>query len=225
MLAIKYKDALMMRCDDFQRISTAMEQQRDTKHPDSELATTSELIVQRSLRMFAGKGYDGVSMRDISDSVGITPGAIYHHFSGKAELFDKAVEKAFSRVNVYLVNGFGNATDPKERLREAILRLTQYIFSGSDEMRLVDRVVYEGSHPGFPQIMRQLRDVFASLVRNINDEVSPEEVAEKVISAVYGAWKLQGIRSALRSSEQRADARAFAESLGEFTLRALDRPA
>ena len=55
---------------------------------------TRELIMQEALIMFAAKGYAAVSMRDIAAAVGIRASSIYHHFSGKQELFDALVEKA-----------------------------------------------------------------------------------------------------------------------------------
>ncbi len=49
--------------------------------------TTKEKIIFESLRLFSGKGYDGVSMREIAAAVGIKGASIYNHFKGKDELF------------------------------------------------------------------------------------------------------------------------------------------
>jgi AcrR family transcriptional regulator len=44
--------------------------------------------------LFAQRGFDGVTMPMIAAASGITPGAIYKHFKGKAELFFEVVRRA-----------------------------------------------------------------------------------------------------------------------------------
>lgn len=43
-------------------------------------------IETAALELFARKGVDGASMRDIASAVGVTEGALYRHFSSKDEL-------------------------------------------------------------------------------------------------------------------------------------------
>ena len=48
--------------------------------------TRSELLAAAA-RVFAQKGYDGASIADITAAAGLSSGAIYAHYGGKAELF------------------------------------------------------------------------------------------------------------------------------------------
>ena len=48
--------------------------------------TRSELIAAAA-RVFARRGFEGASMQDIAREAGWSTGAIYHHFSGKEDLF------------------------------------------------------------------------------------------------------------------------------------------
>ena len=50
-------------------------------------------IVQTARPLIATRGYHNVSMADIADSVGITAGALYRHFSNKSVLLGAVVEK------------------------------------------------------------------------------------------------------------------------------------
>ena len=50
-------------------------------------------IVQTARQLIATRGYHNVSMADIADSVGITAGALYRHFSNKSVLLGAVVEK------------------------------------------------------------------------------------------------------------------------------------
>lgn len=58
---------------------------------------TKEIILEESLKLFADKGYDGVTVRDIAAEVGIRQSSLYKHFVSKQEIFDTLVETMQSR--------------------------------------------------------------------------------------------------------------------------------
>jgi AcrR family transcriptional regulator len=47
---------------------------------------TRERILDAALTLFAEKGYDATSMREISEQLGITKAALYYHFDSKADI-------------------------------------------------------------------------------------------------------------------------------------------
>lgn len=47
---------------------------------------TRQRIEAEALRLFAARGVDGTSMRDIAGAVGVTEGALYRHFASKDDL-------------------------------------------------------------------------------------------------------------------------------------------
>jgi AcrR family transcriptional regulator len=57
-------------------------------------AATRERILAAAERLFAEQGYDRVSMPAIAEASGVTAGAIYRHFPGKAALFFEIVRRA-----------------------------------------------------------------------------------------------------------------------------------
>lgn len=57
-------------------------------------AATHERILAAAERLFAERGYTGVSMPAIAAAAGITAGAIYKHFEGKEQLFFTIVRRA-----------------------------------------------------------------------------------------------------------------------------------
>jgi AcrR family transcriptional regulator len=46
-------------------------------------------IIQVAGRLFLQSNYDGVSIQDITRAVGMTKGALYHHFTSKEQLFEE----------------------------------------------------------------------------------------------------------------------------------------
>lgn len=53
---------------------------------------TRERLVDAAASVFAEKGYDGAGVQEIARRAGLTTGAIYSRFTGKAELLREAVE-------------------------------------------------------------------------------------------------------------------------------------
>jgi AcrR family transcriptional regulator len=54
---------------------------------------TRGALLAAARRLFAERGYDEVSAEQIVRAAGVTRGALYHHFGGKAELLDAVYEQ------------------------------------------------------------------------------------------------------------------------------------
>lgn len=54
---------------------------------------TKEFIIDEAFKLFLNHSYEAVSISDISNAIGFTKGALYHHFKNKEELFKCVVDK------------------------------------------------------------------------------------------------------------------------------------
>ena len=57
------------------------------------MGDTKEKILMTALRLFAKDGYEGVSVRNIAEELGMTKGALYRHYKNKRDIFDCIVER------------------------------------------------------------------------------------------------------------------------------------
>ncbi len=64
--------------------------------------TTSERIVEATLKILEDKGESAVSMRAVASVVGITPMAIYHYFPDRKALLDFVVDREFEKFLGYI---------------------------------------------------------------------------------------------------------------------------
>lgn len=55
-----------------------------------------ERLVAAAARVFSAKGYDGAGVQEIAREAGLTTGAIYSRYAGKAPLLRAAIEAEFS---------------------------------------------------------------------------------------------------------------------------------
>lgn len=60
---------------------------------------TRELILTASLDLFSVNGFDGVSVKQIADAVGIKDSSLYKHFRSKQEIFDTLMVQMNERFN------------------------------------------------------------------------------------------------------------------------------
>ena len=93
---------------------------------------TREIIMQEALELFAIKGYAAVSMRDIARAVGIRPSSIYHHFSGKQELFEALVQRANDvkdSLQAVFINAFSKVGTVEEEafVQAGVFFVTDYL--------------------------------------------------------------------------------------------------
>ncbi len=57
------------------------------------MSDTRERILLASLRLFASRGYEAVSVSTIAGELGMTKGALYKHYKSKRDIFDSIVAR------------------------------------------------------------------------------------------------------------------------------------
>ncbi|ADU27217.1 TetR/AcrR family transcriptional regulator [Ethanoligenens harbinense] len=62
--------------------------------------STKQEIFNSALSLFAQKGYDGVSIRDIAKAVGIKESSIYNHYSSKRSILDEICRRFLETLMV-----------------------------------------------------------------------------------------------------------------------------
>lgn len=60
--------------------------------------STKTKILEVSLELFAKKGFDGVSVREIAKEVGVRESALYKHYKNKEDILDKIVEEMIASI-------------------------------------------------------------------------------------------------------------------------------
>jgi AcrR family transcriptional regulator len=71
--------------------------------------------------VFYEKGYDGASMQDIAEAVGLTKAGLYHHVSSKDMLLFEIMNYGMDILEEAVLAKVKDIQDPREKLRQTIL--------------------------------------------------------------------------------------------------------
>src|SRR3954451_1882941 len=86
-----------------------------TKAEQSEATRTA--LVRAARQLFARRGYAAVGTEEIVKRAGVTRGALYHHFSGKDDLFRAVCEEVEGELTEKIATQALGGSEPLEALR------------------------------------------------------------------------------------------------------------
>ena len=113
------------------------------KKPTGSL-NTAQVILNKSLPLFARSGYAGVSMRDIAKAVGISGAALYHHYPDKQSLYVAAMGHAFADKASGIQSALDNTGTPAQRLERFVTNFTKQMANDPDFRALLQRELLDG---------------------------------------------------------------------------------
>jgi len=99
-----------------------------------------ESILKAATRLFIERGFDGTSMYEIADALGVTRTAIYYYYKNKEEILVALTDK-ITRVAAQLAGQAAQHIDllPIEALRTVVDRHVRLIIDHGEEFRVVER--------------------------------------------------------------------------------------
>jgi AcrR family transcriptional regulator len=80
------------------------------------VANRREIIVKAAGRLFREKGYEGTSVRDLANAVGLQSGSLFFHFRSKEEILLSLLEGGLRRAVAILDRHLAAAVSPREKL-------------------------------------------------------------------------------------------------------------
>jgi AcrR family transcriptional regulator len=83
------------------------------------------------------KGYEGTSMNDIAEAVGLTKAGIYHYIRGKEELLFEIMTYAMDNLDQRVIAPAQEIGDPEQRLRKIVEGHTNSLLEGVGAITIV----------------------------------------------------------------------------------------
>ncbi len=130
-------------------VSPSLRQTRPVPKSEAIPFDRRQQILVEAARLFAAKGFEATSVREIAQATGILAGSLYYHFASKEELF-VAVHAAGMEILIRTAQeAIRDVGDPWDRLAAAAAAHCTALLESSDFMLLVV--------PNFPKSIGQYR--------------------------------------------------------------------
>jgi len=108
-----------------------------TNHSHREFEARLQRILRHAARVFAQKGFQGASIRDISRASGVSLAGLYHYFRSKQALLYLIQRNTFTSVLKRLEKRLSGVADPSERLRVLVSNHVDYSLAHRIEMKVL----------------------------------------------------------------------------------------
>lgn len=147
---------------------------------------TREEILDQSIPLFAASGYDGVSMREVANAVGVTPSALYYHFPDKEQLYLDAVAHAFKDKVASLKAALGGEGKASERLKAFIFRFAKILATEKDFHRLLQWVLLDGGGQRLHKLVDRVFQEWFVAVRDLSGKLGSSHDPHLLAISIIG---------------------------------------
>ena len=118
-----------------------------------------EALLDAAAAMFAAKGYDGTTIRNIAGAVGMLPGSMYYHFKSKEDLLLAVYRKGVARFEAAIAEALGEtAGEPWQAIEAACLAHLSILLDGGDYARIVSPEFVRSFPPLMLPVLNAVRD-------------------------------------------------------------------
>lgn len=102
--------------------------------PRSDTADTAKAFIAAATNLFAEKGFNGTSIGDLANELGLTTASLYYHVSGKQELLLRVLEDGMANFLTRLEEVAEMGLEPREKLRLAVENHLQFVLTNQQEV-------------------------------------------------------------------------------------------
>lgn len=147
---------------------------------------TRQDILTVSVPLFASRGYQGVSMRDIAAAVGVQAAALYYHFPDKQALYMAVMAYAFRDHLTAPTAALRGDAPPITRLRRFIAGMVDDLTGNPDLILLLQRARLEGDEARHRLLVKEIfAEPFLALM-GLMQELAPDRDAHLLAVSVAG---------------------------------------
>ena len=192
-------------------------------------AGKQEALIQAALTLFATKGYEATTTREVAASAGCAEGLIHRYFKGKAGLLTALVQRHFSREIVDLNRELQPARNLEAEFSQLVLWEVERFWESRNFLKVfIPRAFVDPTVAGI--LKRAVISVRAKAIRERLKRFTgcrrlPQEELEALAQAVGMLGLVFGFMRPLVLGQDRAQARRMAATVGKMLVRGIDSTA
>ena len=155
-----------------------------------------ETILTVASTLYATRGYEAVSMRDVAAEVRIKPASLYYHFKDKEALVRESLAHVFAEKTAPMEEVLQAGRSPQERFEAFIVWFVRLIFEDPIFSRLLARELLDGTPERLEYLSRTVFDRSFSLlsqtIADFSGSAEPALTAMSVVAMILGHYQLAG---------------------------------
>ena len=127
---------------------------------------TRDAVLVAARALFAERGYDGASVRAITDEAGANLGAVTYHFGSKEDLYVEVLKQAITPLRDRVYEAVVRERTPLDRVAAIMRAFFEHYHDNPDVPRLMLQRIAAGQPPPGP-VAEIVRDVLRTLAGEI----------------------------------------------------------
>jgi AcrR family transcriptional regulator len=155
-------------------------------------------LIDTALAVFAQKGVDGATVKDLSEAAGVAQGLLYHYFRSKEDLLEAALERHYFLPELRRITSLDRDRPAAEVLLEVVTRFAAMFQQHRQFVQLVFRealsnpIVVERLERGRREAVRMLAEYLDSRVVAGELRSHDTETTARLLAYVVAAAHLMG---------------------------------
>lgn len=149
-----------------------------------------EQLIEIAIRLFARKGYEGTSLRDIADEAEITKAALYYHFPNKEALYERIVLQSMQALVDSVRDAMAAGATPADKVRIFMLASADFLDRSRDSWIAGSNAFWSGSASDPRGAAVYLRDEYEHLLRDCIGEAIAARQFRAVDASMAGRMLL-----------------------------------
>lgn len=143
--------------------------------------TKREQVLRAAEEIFAEKGFDGATMKDIAEGVGVKAPALYNHFASKEDIYNSVISESYVQLQEKVLGPIAKAPDLREKLRLLVDLLVDFWAEHPRLPRIYAQEVLRGSDLVFAELVpNYMAPLFAGIVKALDDKDMEEHGFRRV---------------------------------------------
>lgn len=158
---------------------------------------TEGALLEAGEFLFQRQGYHGTSMRQLARYAGVTPAAIYNHFSSKEDLFIAVLRARLPHRALAEALSQAQGGSPADLLRDGIARMHAALEGRLEKLRLgfVELLEFEGRH--LPEVLPEMVHPALGFVERLREmdprlRAWPPVLALRLIAGGFFSFAISG---------------------------------
>jgi AcrR family transcriptional regulator len=149
-------------------------------------------------RLFAHRGFESTSLRDIAEEAKITKAALYYYFPNKDALYERVVIESLESLVESVSAEVARATTPTDRVRAFMRASAEFLESKRDQWIAGSNAFWQSEQTERRGVALHLRDTYEKLLRRcIADGIAAGEL-RPVDAAMAGRFLLSALNHLAR---------------------------